>query len=473
MPAESCHVLRPSLKLLSCTCFAVMMHAGHSESPLNLSDGPAPKRRALEALRKPHHSPKAVTVPCNFCRARQIKCDGARPACSSCVRRTLSCSYATDRRGGGKAFLMLQRILLHNQSPGLLMKDLTWMPNLVATSDKTLLQELADLLQLELDHRRYFNSLIYRGDLSRETVDRRCLRALRYLANNYLILPSSLTITEIQLNGNHPVAGGGFADIWHGSVGDQAVCLKVLRLIIEPDEEMRKNIQKRFFNEALIWKQLKHPNVLPLLGVNVDLFSPSFCLISPWMENKDIITYLKHHPLHNRQTVFSEIASGLCYIHSKITHGDIRGANILVTDELHCCIADFGLALTTSDSQAWSTATTGVTKGAIRWMAPELLSTEGLIDEIFKSPSRDIFALGCTMVEILTLQVPFHNQKTDYSVLACLMNCMRPARPDNAWCSDAIWALITRCWAQEPSGRPNAQEVYEALQKCKALPVMP
>ncbi|KIK56113.1 hypothetical protein GYMLUDRAFT_174748, partial [Collybiopsis luxurians FD-317 M1] len=160
-----------------------------------------------------------------------------------------------------------------------------------------------------------------------------------------------------------------------------------------------------------------------------------------------------------------EIAAGLHYIHSKITHGDIRGANILVTEELHCCLADFGLAMTTSDSQEWSDAITGVMKGAIRWMAPELLNTEGLVDGIFKSPSRDIFALGCTMIEILTLQPPFHDQKTDFLVCACLMKGKRPARPESVWCSDVIWNLITRCWAENPAVRPIAQEVYEALKQ--------
>ncbi|KIK65090.1 hypothetical protein GYMLUDRAFT_114413, partial [Collybiopsis luxurians FD-317 M1] len=122
------------------------------------------------------------------------------------------------------------------------------------------------------------------------------LRALRHLSNTYHILPSSLTITDIRKDGHHPVAGGGFADIWHGTLKDQAVCLKVLRLIVEPDEEVRKNIRRQFYNEALIWRQLNHPNILPLLGVNVDLFRPSFCLISPWMNNKDIISFLKQHP---------------------------------------------------------------------------------------------------------------------------------------------------------------------------------
>ncbi|KIK56513.1 hypothetical protein GYMLUDRAFT_174194, partial [Collybiopsis luxurians FD-317 M1] len=157
---------------------------------------------------------------------------------------------------------------------------------------------------------------------------KRCLQALRHLSNKYHILPSSLIVREVIRNGHNPVGGGGFADIWQGRVGDQLVCIKVLRLVIEPDEDIRKKIHQQFCNEALLWRQLQHPNILPLLGVNLELFFPSFCLISPWMVNRDIITYLRQNPAHNRHTALLDIASGLAYLHSKepsIMHGDIRG----------------------------------------------------------------------------------------------------------------------------------------------------
>ncbi|KAF5392047.1 hypothetical protein D9757_003181 [Collybiopsis confluens] len=347
------------------------------------------------------------------------------------------------------------------------------MKSLLASYERSVLQDLADFIQSQLDSPSHLHSLTSRSALSKQVFDRRCLRILRYLSDTHHILPMSLTIADIIQHGHRPVAGGGFADIWRGILGEQPVCLKVLRLIIEPDENVRKSIRKQFYNEALIWRQLKHTNILPLLGVNVELFSPSFCLISPWMANKDVISYLKQHPSHSRLSVFLDIAAGLSYLHTKITHGDIRGllamfivyhqANILVTDDLHCCLADFGLALTTSDSQAWSVATTGSMKGAIRWMAPELMDTNGITDQVLKSPLRDIFALGCTMLEIVTLRVPFHDQKTDYAVLACLMSGKRPARPEHVWCPDYIWNLIIRCWAQEPAHRPDAQQVFRAL----------
>ncbi|KIK63716.1 hypothetical protein GYMLUDRAFT_221981 [Collybiopsis luxurians FD-317 M1] len=221
--------------------------------------------------------------------------------------------------------------------------------------------------------------------------------------------------------------------------------------------------------EALVWRQLKHPNILPLLGVNSELFSPSFCLVSPWMANKDIITYLRRNPDHDRYTVFTEIAAGLLYLHTRdppIIHGDIRGANILVTEDGHCCLADFGLSLVATDSRSWRTTTTSAIKGAIRWMAPELITQHGSSAKEFSlhKASRDVYAFGCTAIEIITLQVPYHELKTDAAVLYALLSGERPVRPQSIWCSDAIWDLITRCWAADPSTRPWPGLLLETAQ---------
>ncbi|KAF8989999.1 hypothetical protein BDZ89DRAFT_923820, partial [Hymenopellis radicata] len=85
---------------------------------------------------------------------------------------------------------------------------------------------------------------------------------------------------EVRCVGTHPVSGGGFSDIWKGTIDDIPVCVKVLRLFTADKAGQDLDC----YQEALVWKQLQHPNVLPFLGVNEDLLAPSFCLISPWME---------------------------------------------------------------------------------------------------------------------------------------------------------------------------------------------
>ncbi|KAE9385868.1 kinase-like protein, partial [Gymnopus androsaceus JB14] len=166
-----------------------------------------------------------------------------------------------------------------------------------------------------------------------------------------------------------------------------------------------------------------------------------------------------------------DVASGISYLHSMdppIVHGDIRGlvasqGNILVADDLHCCIADFGLSLIAADSQSWTITVTSTLKGSMRWMAPELFHHDGSLDLHLNHPSRDVYAFGCTMLEILTLQLPFYERKTDYMVFAALMAGERPVRPNGVWFPDEIWNLTTSCWAQEATARPKAREVYNVL----------
>lgn len=44
------------------------------------------------------------------------------------------------------------------------------------------------------------------------------------------------------------------------------------------------------------------------------------------------------------------------------------------------------------------------------------------------------------------------------------MRAMRPDRLDPSRCPARVWALIERCWAQEPQQRPSAEEVASELE---------
>ncbi len=106
-------------------------------------------------------------------------------------------------------------------------------------------------------------------------------------------------------------------DIWKGRMGDTLICIKVLRMFVNNGIEERARVIKvsfsfssslvladvhdqNFCREALVWRNLKHPNVLLFLGVSTELFVPSFCLIYPWMENGNIMKFLATNPGHNR-----------------------------------------------------------------------------------------------------------------------------------------------------------------------------
>ena len=126
-----------------------------------------------------------------------------------------------------------------------------------------------------------------------------------------------------------------------------------------------------------------------------------------------------------------ELAHGIEYIHSEgIVHGDLRGvffprpvcriiqsffqANILLDDELHVQIADFGL---TRLSEATNTQSGAL---HLNFAAPELFGFSDNDDSTNDTPARtqisDVYAFGCVYYEV-------GNNKYAYMFL---LNCLDP-----------------------------------------------
>ena len=92
-----------------------------------------------------------------------------------------------------------------------------------------------------------------------------------------------------------------------------------------------------------------------------------------------------------------EAANALHYAHERgIVHRDIKPSNLILDDEGNTWLTDFGLAKTDEDA----VTQTGDLVGTLRYMAPEQF--QGISDE-----RSDIYALGLTLYELLTLQTPF------------------------------------------------------------------
>jgi serine/threonine protein kinase len=104
---------------------------------------------------------------------------------------------------------------------------------------------------------------------------------------------------------------------------------------------------QRVLQEMRVWSSVKHPNIVPLLGVSFDFDRPSTpCLVSPYYRHSDIVTYLTGHqdidilPLvshtilvfpdasHSVTSQIIQVATAISYLHSRsIVHGDIKGVS--------------------------------------------------------------------------------------------------------------------------------------------------
>ncbi|KAK0499296.1 kinase-like domain-containing protein [Armillaria luteobubalina] len=253
-------------------------------------------------------------------------------------------------------------------------------------------------------------------------------------------------------------------------MGGKPVCLKVLQTFSLSNFE-KETLLKNICREALVWKQLHYKNILPFLGINYEYFKPHCCLISSWMKNGNIISFLNTNKHHDHMKCILEIADAVEFLHRlnpRIVHGDICGENILIDDELHCCLADFGSNISIA-MQAPSESS--MSHSSLRWLTPELqvYDPESYNQECL--PGRDIYAFGCTVIEIFTLKPPFSHIQP-MAILYHIHSSKRHLRPClNVFPSDQLWDLVEQCMSLQPKECLTASDVKDIL-ACMQPPVL-
>ncbi|KAJ7606528.1 kinase-like domain-containing protein [Roridomyces roridus] len=305
-------------------------------------------------------------------------------------------------------------------------------------------QQLLDLLQDLLDY-----------DPNPDTTNRRRIfKALIRLSRDSKLHPQCLKlpgVTETQV-----VAGGTFSDVYKGLLCGQNVAIKTMRVFVDSDIDA---LLKEFSREALIWRQLCHPNLLPFFCLFY--LHGRLCLVSPWMENGHLRAFLKKGScdMDRLLSLVLDVALGLAHLHKKgVVHGDLKGDNIFITPSFRACIADFGLSfvITSCSSLQFTNSSKHTQGGAIRYQAPELHRGWN------KDLRSDIYAFACVVHEMLTGKAPFAELYTEGAVIQAVHEGRRPSRP--ASCPDGLWDLLQDCWDERPDLRPTASQVVERLE---------
>ncbi|KAJ7040995.1 kinase-like domain-containing protein [Mycena alexandri] len=282
-------------------------------------------------------------------------------------------------------------------------------------------------------------------------------KALMRLSQLSGLHPRCFPITGLQKIGQQ-VAGGGFGDIWKGLVSGQTVSVKIMRVFQEEDVAA---VLKQFGREALIWRQLCHPNLLPFFGLYY--IENRLCLVSPWMENGNVMQYLQKQSsnLVHSLSLMLDVAFGMKYLHEqKVVHGDLKAINILVTPSGRACICDFGLSSIVNEISLRLPSTSAAKGATTRYCAPELLKETSK-----KHFASDIYAFGCVCYEILTGNVPFYGS-SDAALVVKVLQGEHPPRLSSCCGTaelDTLWDLLEICWAESHEMRPTAAQIVERL----------
>ncbi|KAF8608136.1 kinase-like protein [Ceratobasidium sp. AG-I] len=253
-----------------------------------------------------------------------------------------------------------------------------------------------------------------------------------------------------------PVITSSLSDIYRATLRKGThIAVKCVRTAVSGNQKVLKHTVQ----ELGAWSTLDHINVLRLLGIA--LFKDRLAMVSEWMEQGSIISALKIRPEVDRYALCIQIVGVVAWLHGKkLVHGDLKGANILMSEDGIPKLTDFGLAIMQEEILNFSTTFQG--GGTMRWMAPELF-----LENPARSYKTDVYALGMTILEILTCQDPFQEIQGTEIMYTVTVKKKMPRRPEHLAektpRNELFWSAMCQCWVHEPSRRATAQEIADLL----------
>ena len=255
------------------------------------------------------------------------------------------------------------------------------------------------------------------------------------------------------------LGSGGMGEVYRGYDHrlDRPVALKHIRSAEGPGF---KRARERFRREAQAVARLSHPAIVQVYDwIETD---EGIWLIMELVQGESVRDLLVEGPLDIPRTVkiTRMVLRGLAAAHAAgIVHRDLKPDNVMVADENHIKILDFGLAkrLRTSFGETSLTAE-GSVLGTVTAMSPEQ-ATGNPVDH-----RSDLFSLGIMLYEMVTGQLPF---KADNTVQTLIRICSRRHKPVLEWnpkVPQVLAELIDRLLEKDPDRRlQSAAEVLEAL----------
>ncbi|KAG9124307.1 hypothetical protein FRC07_012077 [Ceratobasidium sp. 392] len=165
----------------------------------------------------------------------------------------------------------------------------------------------------------------------------------------------------------------------------------------------------------------------------------------------------------NTYEMIHDVVTGLRYLHElepPVVHGSLNAGKIYVTDSNTVKLGEFGLAMLT---QAFATLVPTVSYSEIcRYMSPERLNNG---DEMVATIASDVWALGCTLYEVLSTRLPYSTYNHDVEVAYMIKSGVKPGNQGELQISDLfyLWSVIEDCWSTSPEERPPSYEVLTKI----------
>uniref|UniRef100_A0A3P8ZNP6 Tyrosine-protein kinase n=1 Tax=Esox lucius TaxID=8010 RepID=A0A3P8ZNP6_ESOLU len=309
--------------------------------------------------------------------------------------------------------------------------------------------------KLSIDEEEFFDNLMQLVEHYTKDADGLCTRLIKpklmegTVAAQDEFSRSGWALNRKELKIIQTIGKGEFGDVMVGDYRGTKVAVKCIK---------HDATAQAFIAEASVMTQLRHNNLVQLLGVIVEERG-SLYIVTEYMAKGSLVDYLRSRG----RTVLGgdcllkfslDVCEAMEYLEANnFVHRDLAARNVLVSDDNIAKVSDFGLTKEASSTQ-------DTAKLPVKWTSPEALREKRF------STKSDVWSYGILLWEIYSFgRVPYPRIPLK-EVVPRVEKGYKMEAPDG--CPAVVYDVMKQCWTLDVGLRPSFRMLRDKLSHIRA-----